>query len=101
MWISSFSVWDALRSTVVPSQAPAGDADPVATEDIQATVARRIRQYAKAANVPLSDIPDLANVSHSHFWEVLRGESDCGVLWLTYVAGALGVHVRELVDPED
>ena len=65
------------------------------------TIVRRVRQYADAADIPLSHIPAKAGISDSHFWEVLRGESECGVLWLTYVASVLGVHVRDLVDPED
>ncbi|MGC4120499.1 MAG: helix-turn-helix transcriptional regulator [Myxococcales bacterium] len=66
-------------------------------DEVHRRLARRIRELAKARKIPVSHLPDLAAVSRSYFWDVLKGKNSPTLLWLERIAGALGVDVEELV----
>ncbi len=68
-------------------------------DELHQRVARRIREVAKAAKVPVTHLPDRAGVSRSHFWEVMAGRKSPTRKWLGKIATTLNVDASVLVTP--
>jgi transcriptional regulator with XRE-family HTH domain len=65
-----------------------------------AALAARIRSLCERRSIVLTHLADRADVSQSHFFAVLRGESSPTLSVLVRIAGALGVSVAELLLPD-
>ena len=59
-------------------------------------VVARMRVLSKKKKVPISHLPDRADVSRSHFWEVMGCRKSPTLQWLERIAEALDVDVEEL-----
>ena len=53
--------------------------------------------------IPVSHLPDRADVARSHFWEVLAGRKSPTLAWIGRIATALEVDAAELLarDPKN
>jgi len=69
-------------------------------DELHRRLVRRIRARARAKRIPVTHLPDLAGVSRSHFWNVLRGSSSPTLAWLEKVARALEAEPSELLARE-
>jgi Cro/C1-type helix-turn-helix DNA-binding protein len=47
--------------------------------------------------IPISHLPDHADVSRSHFWDVMAGKKSPTLAWLDKIARALDADVADLV----
>lgn len=62
-------------------------------------VTKRIRELAGERKIPISHLPDHADVSRSHFWDVMAGKKSPTLAWLDKIARALDADVSDLVPP--
>jgi transcriptional regulator with XRE-family HTH domain len=71
--------------------------------ELHRRLARRIREWAAVRKIPVSHLPDRADVARSHFWEVLAGRKSPTLAWIGRIATALEVDAAELLarDPKN
>lgn len=62
-------------------------------------LAANIRRLVKEQERTLTQLPFEAGVNPSHFWKVMRRDSEPRLSWIVKVAEALGVLVHELLIP--
>lgn len=58
-------------------------------DSLQDQLIALVRRSAKERGVVLSHIPDLAGISRSHFWDVLKGRKSPTLDWIQKVAASL------------
>ena len=63
-------------------------------------IAKKIRALARKRHITLTHLPDLAGVGPTQFFDLIAGRRSVTIRWLEKVAGALDVHVSELLAPE-
>jgi hypothetical protein len=66
-------------------------------DELHQRVTDRIREIAEERRIPVTHLPDHADVGRSHFWEVMAGRSSPTLAWLGKIASALDVDTAELV----
>ena len=64
---------------------------------VRRRVARNIRRLAADLELPLNQLADRADLSRSHLYYVLAGDSALTTDALTKLANVLDVHVSELL----
>jgi transcriptional regulator with XRE-family HTH domain len=69
-------------------------------DDLHRNLARRIRQLAREKGITLTHLADFSGRSRSHFWNVMGGSNSPTLTWLTSIANALEVEVRDLLETE-
>ncbi len=67
------------------------------SDEVRWRIARRIRELARAKQVPLTHLADRAGVSRGHLWNVLRGTKQPTIGWLVKIGNALDVDVADLL----
>jgi transcriptional regulator with XRE-family HTH domain len=67
------------------------------TAELRAEMSERLRKHAARRKVSLEALADLAGVSRSHMWRVLRCECSPSIDWLGKVARALECAPRDLL----
>lgn len=60
-------------------------------------VARNIRHRAKAKRMPLNSLADLAGVSRSQLYDVLRFKKAASTNWISRLANALDAEPSDLL----
>jgi hypothetical protein len=68
-------------------------------DELHRRVAKRIRELANTAKIPVTHLPDRAGVSRSHFWEVMAGNKSPTLKWLGKIAASLEVDASALLQP--
>lgn len=69
-------------------------------DELHQRVVRRIRALARERKIPVSHLPDRADVARSHFFDVLAGRKSPTLAWLQRIAVALDVDAGDLVAKE-
>lgn len=66
---------------------------------LQRRLVTRVRDLTGRKGLTLSELPELAGVARSHFFDVLRLEKSPTLAWLERIARALDVDVAQLLKP--
>jgi transcriptional regulator with XRE-family HTH domain len=72
---------------------------PVTPDELQARLAARIRELAKAKGMTLGGLAGAAGVSRTHLFNVLGGRFVPTIAWVAKIAVPLGVVPHELFKP--
>jgi transcriptional regulator with XRE-family HTH domain len=67
--------------------------------DICVRLGRRIRLLRTAKGWTQQQLADLSQVGRAHMCDLENGKREIGILMLERIADALGVRLRELIDP--
>lgn len=64
---------------------------------IHRALVKNIRATAKRRKIAISHLPDRADISRGHFFNVLRGRASPTLDWISRVARALHVDAKDLL----
>lgn len=69
-------------------------------DKLQQIFVDRVREAAKEQNMPISHLPDVAEVGRAHFYLVMKGTRSPTLRWMGKIANALDTPLHELLEPD-
>ena len=71
------------------------------TQTLRIKIGNEVRRLRKMQGLSLDALAGMAGTSYTHLWKVENAQVNAGIDLLARLAGALGVPLRDLIDPPD